>query len=184
MIAYAITDPSTLNFNTLETDIKYFAKKADMIVYRDKTSKNYAINAKLFLNEARKYDFQKVLLHTDYELAYQLKADGIHLTSRQFDEIAKAKALGLFVIMSTHTKQEALKAQKLGADMITYSPIFATPNKGEPKGVEKLRELTSLVDIPLIALGGIISQEQIDLCKESGAVGFASIRYFTDKTFQ
>ncbi len=182
MIAYAITNPSTLNFNTLETDIKGFAKKADMIVYRDKATSNYAYNAKLFLEVSKKYSFQKILLHTDYKLAHKLKADGVHLKSTQFDDIKKSKALGLFVVISTHTTEEALKAQNLGADMITYSPIFFTPNKGEPKGIEELQKLTSLLDIPVIALGGIVGQEQINLCKQSGAVGFASIRYFTNKT--
>ena len=178
MIAYAITDSSTLNFNTLEKDIKRFSLKADMIVYRDKSNMDYAKNAKLFLDEAKKYFFSKVLLHSDYRLAYELGADGVHLKSTQFDEIKRAKDLGLFVVISTHTKEEALNAQNLGVDMITYSPIFSTPNKGEPKGVDELKKLIDFLDIPVIALGGIISQEQISLCKKSGAVGFASIRYF------
>ena len=178
MIAYAITDPLTLNFKTLTSDIKRFAQKADMIVYRDKFNDNYINNANEFIVEARKYSFDKILLHTDYKLAHTLKADGVHLKSTQFDEIAKAKTLGLFVVISTHSKEEALKAQNLGADMVTFSPIFSTPNKGEPKGVEELQSLTSLLDIPVIALGGIIAQEQIDLCNNVGARGISSIRYF------
>lgn len=180
MIAYAITDPSTLNFQTLEHDIKRFANKANILVYRDKTTTSYKTNAKQLLNESKKHNFQKIFLHTDYALAHQLKADGVHLKSTQFNEIVKAKALGLFVVISTHTLEEALQSQKLGADMITFSPIFRTANKGEPKGVEVLRELIVLLDIPVIALGGIISQEQIDLCDHVGAKGFASIRYFSE----
>jgi len=178
MIAYAISNPSTLNFQTLNSDLKRFAQKADMIVYRDKACADYEANAKQFMVEAREHSFEKILLHTDYKLAQKLKADGVHLNSTQFSKIAKAKALGLFVVISTHSKEEALQAQNLGADMITFSPIFATPNKGEPKGVEVLRELTTLLDIGVIALGGIVTQEQIDLCEEAGAFGFASIRYF------
>jgi len=178
MIVYAITDPTTLNFQTLERDIEPFAKKADMIVYRDKSTENYHSNAKLFLEETNKHSFQKVLLHTDYLLAHKLKADGVHLKSTQFDDIEKAKALDLFVVISTHTREEAFKAQNLGVDMITYSPIFTTPNKGEPKGVTELQKLTTLLDIPVIALGGIVGEEQILQCEQSGAVGFASIRYF------
>jgi thiamine-phosphate pyrophosphorylase len=178
MIAYAITDPSTLNFQTLTQDLKYFAQKADMIVYRDKSTVMYKENAKRFVNECQQHGFSKVLLHTDYKLAHELMADGVHLKSTQFDDIEIAKALGLFVIMSTHTKEEALKAQKLGADMITFSPIFSTPNKGEPKGIEVLKDLISSLSISVIALGGVIGQEQIDLCEQSGAKGFASIRYF------
>lgn len=178
MIAYAITDPSTLNFQTLKTDLERFSKKADMIVYRDKLNANYAEDAEKFLLESKKYSFNKILLHTDYKLAYKLEADGVHLKSTQFSDIAKAKALGLFVVMSTHTFDEALKAQKLGADMITFSPVFASPNKGEPVGLKILNYVVSKVSIPVIALGGIVRKEHIDLCCENGAEGFAAIRYF------
>jgi thiamine-phosphate pyrophosphorylase len=179
MIAYAITNPTTLNFDTLEDDIKRFANVADIIVYRDKSTSNYKKNSTYFVNEAKKYKFQKILLHTDYKLAHKLKADGVHLKATQFADIVKAKALGLFVVISTHTQEEALTAQSLGADMLTFSPIFSTPNKGEPKGVKVLKELIDLLDIPVIALGGIVGKEQINACKENGAKGFASIRYFS-----
>ncbi|CAA6821899.1 MAG: Thiamine monophosphate synthase [uncultured Sulfurovum sp.] len=179
MIAYAITDPSTLNFQTLTTDIQCFSTKADMLVYRDKSTHNYAKNAKRFIAESKKHNFQKILLHTDYILAHELKADGVHLKSTQFSDIANAKALGLFVVISTHTQEEAQKAEALGADMLTFSSIFVSPNKGEPKGVEELKKLISMLSIPVIALGGILTEEQIVLCQKSGAFGFASIRYFS-----
>jgi len=178
MIAYAITDPSTLHFKSLQRDLNRFSIKSDIIVYRDKNSKNYKKNANLFINEANKFQFQKILLHTDLELAIDLKSDGIHLTSQQLDYIKIAKQSKLFVTVSTHTPKEALKAQELGADMITYSPIFKTPNKGEPIGLKALDKLSKIIDIPIIALGGIITKEHIESCKENGASGFASIRYF------
>ena len=184
MIAYAITDPSTLNFQTLERDIKNFADKADMIVYRDKSTSTYSTNAKRFILEANKYKFSKILLHTDYILAHKVGADGVHLNSTQFNDIVQAKALGLFVVISTHTEEEALKAQTLGVDMVTFSPIFFTPNKGEPKGLDELQKLVEQLFISVIALGGIVTQEQIDLCQKSGVEGFASIRYFTNKPSQ
>ena len=62
--------------------------------------------------------------------------------------------------------------------MITFSPIFHSPNKGEPKGVEELKRVAFLLSIPVIALGGIVTQKQIGLSKQSGAKGFASIRWF------
>ena len=83
------------------------------------------------------------------------------------------------MVVSTHTLEEALKAGALGADMITFSPIFKTPNKGEPKGVAELKRVALSLHIPLIALGGILSEEQVALCQQHGAKGFASIRYFS-----
>ena len=178
MISYAISDPSTLNFQNLKDDIKRFSMKADMIVYRDKSTNFYAQNAFKFLDVARNYRFTKILLHTDYRLAHKFGADGVHLKSTQLQDIVEAKALGLFVVISTHRLKEALEAQSLGADMVTFSPIFMTPNKGQPKGLKELNRVASAVTIPLIALGGIVTKEQMILCQQNGAEGFASIRWF------
>lgn len=169
MIAYAISDPATLDFNNLEESLKRFSSKASMILYRDKSNPNYFVNAKLFLQEARKYSFNKILLHGDIESASKLKADGVHLRSDQFDLIPLAKKNNLFTIISTHSLSEALLAQDLGADMVTISPIFSTPDKGEPIGLKTLKELCDNLNIPVIALGGITSQKEIDACQEHGA---------------
>jgi len=179
MISYAITDPTTLDILHLESELKRFSdKNANMIVYRDKEHKTCAYDAQKFIDTARKYNFDKVLLHEDIELAKKLGADGVHLTSKQFKQIADTKKEGLFVIVSTHSIKEAKKAEALGADMVTYSPIFETPGKGIPVGIRMLKELSELVKIPVIALGGILTDKQIEACEMSGASGFASIRYF------
>ena len=178
MIAYAITDPSTLHFPNLDQELEYFSSKADMIVYRDKQATCYFSQAKHFVTKAQNHCFQKILLHREVEMAYALKADGIHLTSNQFDQIVQAKQLGLFVVVSTHSKKEIALAQKLGADMVTFGPIFHSPNKGKPKGLKQLASMVEKFKIPIIALGGILSHEQIEACQKAGAKGFSSIRYF------
>jgi thiamine-phosphate pyrophosphorylase len=179
---YLITDPAyygseplvlTSSLNTV------FARTIpDFILLRDKQTSDYPALARSFVEICRTHHLPKLLLHGDYKLAYDLKADGVHLTSTQSDLIINAKALGLYVIISTHTYAETLNAQDLGADAITYSPIFSSPNKGEPKGLEDLKEIVDKIDVPIFALGGIVTQEQIKAVEECGAYGFASIRYF------
>lgn len=181
MIAYAITDPSTLHFSSLEHDLERFAKHANMIVYRDKKTVTYARDAKAFMAEIPRNSFDKVLLHRDVALADHLQADGVHLTSNQFDRVIDAKQLGLYVVISTHNEEEIALAQSLGANAVTFSPIFATPNKGEPKGLELLKAMTKKFTVPIIALGGVMSEEQIMQCEACGARGFASIRYFAQE---
>ena len=178
MLSYAITDPSTLSFDHLDTYLSQVNRKADMVLYRDKQNLGYRENAKIFIAAAKAYSFDKILLHNDIVLAKELKADGVHLSSDRIEEITLAKEKGLFVIISTHTLEEAQRAEMLGADMVTFSPIFDTPNKGKPVGLEKLHEVSSVINIPVIALGGILTQEQINACQKAGAEGFASIRYF------
>ncbi|WP_457744867.1 thiamine phosphate synthase [Sulfurimonas sp.] len=150
----------------------------DFALYRDKENENYALKAREFIEMAKQIKTLKPFLHRDYTLANSLNAAGVHLTSTQFEDIKKAKKLDLEVIISTHTHVEVLKAEDLGADYVTYSPIFHSPHKGEPKGLEDLKELVQKTDIKIFALGGIIDEEQIQEIEKTKSYGFASIRYF------
>jgi thiamine-phosphate pyrophosphorylase len=147
-------------------------------LYRDKETSEYSFHAENFVQMCKSIPNLKAFLHQDYLLADSLNASGVHLTSLQFNEIRKAKDLDLEVIVSCHTKEEVDKAEELGADYVTYSPIFATPNKGEPKGLEDLKELIDSTSLKVFALGGIITKEHVEAVEKSGAYGFASIRYF------
>jgi thiamine-phosphate pyrophosphorylase len=153
--------------------------KPDYVLYRDKENPHYDTNASKFVQICKQFDGVKTFIHQDVNLAKTLNATGVHLTSAQFDEIEYAKNLGLEVIVSTHTKEEVLEVQKKGADCVTYSPIFYSPHKGEPKGVEDLKALLEICSIKVFALGGIISQEQIEEIAKTNCYGFASIRYFS-----
>ena len=150
----------------------------DFALYRDKENENYRLEAENFVQMTQPFKRLKSFLHRDYNLADTLGYTGVHLTSTQFADIPKAKALGLEVVISTHTFDEVIKAEKLGADYVTYSPIFLTPNKGEPKGVADLKKVVAASQIKIFALGGIIDEKQIKEIEDTGAFGFASIRYF------
>jgi thiamine-phosphate pyrophosphorylase len=147
-------------------------------LYRDKSNPNYDIQAAHFVEVCNQFSNLKSFIHRNVELANSLEASGVHLTSTQFDEIKKAKELGLEVIISTHTLDEVLKAEFLGADAVTYSPIFSSPGKGKPKGIDNLKDILKECKIKVIALGGIIEEENIRALRDTKAYGFASIRYF------
>jgi thiamine-phosphate pyrophosphorylase len=147
-------------------------------LYRDKSTLNYNNLADNFIEVCSKFENLKSFIHQHIDLAKELGATGVHLTSEQFGKIELAKNIGLEVIVSTHTHEEVLRAQKLGADAITYSPIFVSPDKGEPKGIDDLKELIAKCDINIFALGGIVTREQVEMIDQTKAYGFASIRYF------
>ncbi|MEA1955735.1 MAG: thiamine phosphate synthase [Campylobacterota bacterium] len=147
-------------------------------LYRDKSNPDYTIQASHFVETCNQFENIKSFLHQNIDLAQKLGSTGVHLTSKQIELIPDAKSKNLEVIVSTHTKAEVLKAQELGADAVTYSPIFASPNKGEPKGVGDLKNLLVETEIKVFALGGVIDLEQIEILKDTGVYGFASIRYF------
>ena len=186
MKAYLITDPSIYG-NTPETFSDHLQAvlrrhRPDVICYRDKeaSAAHYAEMAASFLAVAEKERIPMALLHGDYALAARLNACGVHLTSKQFDEIEKAKSLGLYVIISTHTHDDVVRACELGADAVTYSPVFHSPGKGNPVGLEDLKERVDKISINIFALGGIVTPAQVKEVESTGCYGFASIRYFID----
>ncbi len=147
-------------------------------LYRDKANPHYEEVAEHFVEVCKQFESIKSFLHSDVDLAKRYSAYGVHLTSLEFDKIEKAKNLGLKVIISTHSLEEVLQAEHLGADYVTYSPIFATPNKGEPKGIEDLKRIIVSSKIKVFALGGIVDAKEVQMVEETAAYGFASIRYF------
>ncbi len=183
IFSYAITDPQYYGDNPhlLHVSIeKLLCKKVDFICFRDKESASYELLAQSFILTCKDKNFQKSLLHGDVQLACKLGAYGVHLSSKQFSKISNAKKQGLFCVVSTHNEEEIHQAMALGADAVTYSPIFSTPNKGIPKGLEDLKEKVAKINIKIIALGGIISDKQIAEIESTNAFAFASIRYFID----
>jgi len=184
MKKYLITSPEYYS-----TDIDLFDKRLrkqlhlhmpEFVLFRDKTTLKYADLAYEFIKICKEFKNIKSYIHQDVLLAKELGADGIHLTSLQFNEIKNAKKNNLEVIISTHSLDEVLKAQNLGADYVTYSPIFKTPNKGKPKGIENLQDILNKCDIKVFALGGIIDKSHITEIKKTSVYGFASIRYFVN----
>jgi len=179
--SYLITDPEFYGTNLTaftQTLSSIISKNSiDFALYRDKKNTDYAIFAEAFILTCKQKNIIP-LLHQEYTLAYELGAFGVHLISTQFDAIKKAKALGLFVVISTHTLEETLQAQNLGADAVTFSPIFNSPNKGNPTGLAPLKEIQGKINIKIIALGGITTDEQIKAVESCGVFAYASIRKF------
>jgi thiamine monophosphate synthase len=148
-----------------------------MLLYRDKSNPNYAKFAKIFVERARSYNFERVLIQNDINLALELGAD-IHFSSDNFSKIPEAKEQNLFTVASCHTETEVNLAQELGVDMVTLSPLFPSPNKGATIPKQLFESICRNSKVPVIALGGIISQREIDEAILLGAKGIASIRYF------
>lgn len=182
MQKYLITSEEHYTRNSVtfsETLYKNFIKHMpEYALFRDKENPAYDLLAIDFMKVCNQFKSIKSFIHQDVSLAKKLNATGVHLSSKQFHEISNARDLGLEVIVSTHTHKEVLEAQNLGANIVTYSPIFLSPNKGEPKGVRDLMELSSICSISIFALGGVVDELHIEKLRHMGVFGFASIRYF------
>ena len=124
----------------------------------------------------------KILINDRADIALAANADGVHLTSRSLSaDIIRCNFPADFIIgVSTHTIESAELAKKKGADFATFSPVFDSPNKGNPQGLEKLCEVCEkLKPFPVIALGGI-NETNYKSVLDNGASGFAAIRCLND----
>lgn len=192
--SYAITDLSFANDAGFERKFGRL-READFILLRHKTTPNYSELARKFA--ALRGEFfkpeSKLLLHNDFLLSLDLGLDGVHFSGENLQNIpfaneAAAKfwlknaskkqdaAKKFHIVYSAHTPQQIRSAVSLGADFCTFSPVFFTPNKGAAMGVEAFARVAK--EFALIALGGVDDAEKISLVRQSGAVGFAAIRYF------
>jgi len=182
MKSYLITDPKyySNDIQTFENTLTRILKNKtpDIVCFRDKESKNIEALIKTFVNVCHEEKIKNIFINSYIELAIKYKVKGVHLTSTQFDKIQFAKNSGLEVVISCHNEEDIKKAIENKADFITYSPIYPTPNKGEPKGLANLKDVVNKYPIKIIALGGIISNEQIEALEKTSVYGFASIRYF------
>jgi thiamine-phosphate pyrophosphorylase len=100
-----------------------------------------------------------VIINDKVDIALAAEADGVHLGQDDLPLSEVRNLLGEKIIsISTHGVEEAIRAEKEGADYVALGPVFPTQTKkdaGSPLGVEKIREIKQAIRIPLVAVGGI-----------------------------
>ena len=120
-----------------------------------------------------------LILHQNYDLNLDEKymVEGIHLSYDNFKSlnknireelIKKYKRIGV----SIHSLDEAKEIESLGATYVVAGHIFKTDCKKdlEPRGLKFIQELSSILTIPIFAIGGI-NKENSNLVLNSGAFG-------------
>jgi thiamine-phosphate diphosphorylase len=101
-----------------------------------------------------------LLINDRADIALAVEADGIHIGQEDLPLVAARKVLGSRKIIgvSTHTPQQALDAEREGADYIGFGPLFGTATKATgytARGLDQLREIRGLVALPIVAIGGV-----------------------------
>ncbi len=125
----------------------------------------------------------KLLVNDRADIALAANADGVHLTSHSISaEIIKQNFPKNFIVgVSAHSIEAAQAARNQAADFVAFSPIFSSPDKGNPQGIKKLREICqSLNPFPVIALGGIDATNFAQVLN-AGASGFAAVRFLNNE---
>jgi thiamine-phosphate pyrophosphorylase len=118
----------------------------------------------------------KLLINDRVDVALAVDADGVHIGAASLPIYKVRRLLGerKLIGVSCHNQVQAITAQEMGADFITFGPVYYTPSKapfGDPVGVEKLQTVTEMLQIPVFALGGV----NYDNCAEVVSCGVRGI---------
>jgi thiamine-phosphate pyrophosphorylase len=102
------------------------------------------------------------ILNDHPELVPVINAEGIHVGQEDLS-VAEARVQAgpeILVGKSTHSLDQAMAAEKEGADYIGVGPIFATPTKPDyiPVGPALIRQVRERVRVPQFCIGGINEQ--------------------------
>lgn len=120
-----------------------------------------------------------LIINDRMDVAQAVKADGVHLGQTDMPlEMAKS-ILGdsMIIGISAESLEDAIVAEKGGADYLGVSPIYATPTKTDtapPLGLEGLREIRKAVRLPLVGIGGLNRDNAAEVVR-SGADGIAVV---------
>ena len=181
MLLYAVTDRSWLKEGQTLLSVceEILNNGATFLQVREKD-----LDAASFQEEAEqlkqlclRYKIPFVV-NDSVEIAMAIDADGVHVGQSDIKGrdirsiIGEGKILGI----SAGTVEEAVAAEKAGADYIGVGAVFGTSTKKDARNltVEKLKEITSAVSIPVVAIGGINSKNLMQL-SGSGVDGVAVV---------
>ena len=180
LLLYAVTDRAWLNGRTLYEQVEEALQGgATFIQLREKN-----LDRERFMEEAvelkklcRQYHVPFVI-NDDVEIAAMVDADGVHVGQSDMEagdvraKLGPDKILGV----SAQTVEQAILAEKRGADYLGVGAVFSTGSKADADDVshETLKAICEAVSIPVIAIGGI-NVNNVSQLKGTGICGIAVI---------
>lgn len=180
LLLYAVTDRAWVGKETLYEQVEDTLKGgATFIQLREKE-----LDKESFLKEAieikelcKKYNVPFVI-NDEVDIALQVDADGVHVGQSDMEAGNVRELLGpdKIIGVSAQTVEQALLAEKRGADYLGVGAVFKTGSKDDADDVshETLKAICEAVSIPVIAIGGITMDNVVEL-KGTGICGIAVI---------
>ena len=169
LMVYAITDRYWLNGAKLADQVEDVLKNgATFLQLREKsfTHEEMVAEAKEIKAIAAKYQVPFVI-NDDIYAAKEIDADGVHIRQSDMEYRKAREILGedKIIGLSAGNLQEAIDAEKMGADYIGVGAVFHTDTKKDTTAMsfEELKEITDTVSIPVVAIGGISADNLMQL---------------------
>ena len=180
LLLYAVTDRHWLNGRSLYEVVRESLEGgATFIQLREKS-----LDKEAFLEEAAelkklcRYYSVPFVINDNVDIAIETNADGVHVgqsdmeVGRVRDKLGPGKIIGV----SAGTVEEAILAEKRGADYLGVGAVFPTGSKDDAIDVpyDTLKAICEAVSIPVVAIGGI-TKENVRQLSGSGICGAAVI---------
>lgn len=169
MLLYAVSDRTWIGERKLSEQVEEALKGgATCIQLREKT-----LEFDEFLKEAMQIKevtdrYQVPFVINDYvKVAVDCGADGVHIGQDDLGIEEARKLIGPDRILgvSVQTVEQAIAAEKSGADYLGAGSMFSTSTKMDAEMVsfETLKEICEAVNIPVVAIGGINQSNILEL---------------------
>lgn len=161
MTLYAVTDRTWVKDTTLMDQVKEALEGGiTFLQLREKhLSKEEFIKEAREMKELSKEYKVPFVINDNIEVALAVDADGVHIGQNDMSVEEARKLLGedKIIGVSAHNVEEAIKAQKGGADYLGVGAVCATSTKKDANVVskEEIKKICHTVEIPVVAIGGI-----------------------------
>ncbi|MCR5544495.1 MAG: thiamine phosphate synthase [Eubacterium sp.] len=180
LLLYAVTDRHWLNGRTLYEVVKESLEGgATFIQLREKNldDETFFEEAKELQELCREYNVP-FIVNDNVDIALKMNADGIHVGQSDMEAGNVRALLGpdKIIGVSAATVDEAVLAEKRGADYLGVGAVFPTGSKDDAREVDykTLKAICNAVSIPVVAIGGI-TKDNIKELAGSGIEGIAVI---------
>ncbi len=118
------------------------------------------------------------IINDNVNVALSCGADGIHVGQDDMAarDVRARVGKDMIIGVSVHTVEEAIKAERDGADYLGLGAVFHTDTKGDAEDMtaETLKSICDAVSIPTVAIGGI-SAKNVAKLTGSGVDGIAVV---------
>ena len=180
LLLYAVTDRHWLGERTLYDVVRESLDGGVTFLQlreKDLDDENFYQEAVELQAMAREYGVPFVV-NDNVDIAVRMDADGVHVGQSDMEAgdvralIGPDKILGV----SAQTVEQAVLAEKRGADYLGVGAVFPTGSKDDADDVsfETLKAICEAVSIPVVAIGGITLENTPQLAG-SGICGIAVI---------
>lgn len=180
MLLYAVTDRSWVGEKSLKEQVSdAISGGITCLQLREKnmTDEEFLAEA-VEIGDLCREKSVPFIINDNIDVAVKSGADGVHVGQNDMKAENVRKIIGEDMILgvSVQTVEQAIEAEKNGADYLGVGAVFSTSTKLDADSVSygTLKEICRKVSIPVVAIGGISEYNILELTG-SGIDGVALV---------